>query len=583
MSKSKLCLGFALLLFIASLAGQQPSRDWLTWGGDPQRTNWAKAETTLSPANVSRLELKWRAQLDTVPNAINYLSTLTDPVVVEGVNTRQGVKTLVFTMGNANSVYAIDAASGQVVWQRAFPNTMKPLQPDSTSCPNGANATPVIDKQSGTIYALATDGKLRGLSVVDGEDKMTPTDFVTPYSRNWSLNLVDGVVYTTVARGCGNSIANFAAMDVTNPAHPQAHYFTSTGRPSGAWGRGGLVRGPRSFYAMTADGPFDPAAGRFGESFLALTPKDLRLIDSYTPANWQYLNQKDLDLGSGSPVVFPFGNRTLVAGAAKEGVLYLLDAGSLGGSDHHTPLFAERYANDAATMMFTGVWGALSTYEDAQGARWILAPMQGPPAQQAVPKFQYSYGPVENGSIMAFKVVQQDDKPAAVPVWMSRNLELPAQPAIANGVIFGLSTGDRGRAGASSKAARGPGGAHDPAPAAALRAPGGAPGAGAKAGPKAGPKAGKKGGGGQPPGMDTYGNWNASQRGPDGQHNNPDYMSRTDLTHGVLYAFDGATGKELYASGELLDSWTHYGGIAVVGGRLYISTWDARVYAFGLK
>jgi outer membrane protein assembly factor BamB len=560
MSKSKLCLAFALLLFIASLAGQQPSRDWLTWGGDPQRTNWAKAETTLSPANVSRLELKWKAQLDTVPSVLNYLSTLSDPVVVEGVNTRQGVKTLVFTMGSANTVYAIDAASGKVVWQRTIPNTMKPIQPDSTSCPNSANATPVIDKQNGTIYVLATDGKLRGLSVVDGEDKMPPTDFVTPYSRNWSLNLVDGVVYTTVARGCGNSIANFAAMDVTNPAHPQAHYYTSTGRPSGAWGRGGLVRGPRSFYAMTADGPFDPAAGRFGESFLALTPKDLRLIDSYTPANWQYLNQKDLDLGSGSPVVFPFGNRTLVAGAAKEGVLYLLDAGNLGGSDHHTPLFAERYANDAATMMFRGVWGALSTYEDAQGTRWILAPMQGEPAKDAAPKFQYSYGPVQQGSIMAFKIVHQfppalyGDKPVAVPVWMSRNLELPAQPTIANGVVFGLSTGDRGRAGAASKAALGPNA-----------------------------KAVKKGGGAQPPGMDTFGDWNATQRGPDGQQNVPDYLSREDLTHGILYAFDGATGKELYASGDLLDSWTHYGGIAIVGGRLYISTWDARVYAFGLK
>src|SRR3954468_15444841 len=30
-----------------------PTREWLTWQGDPERTGWAKAETTLSKANVS--------------------------------------------------------------------------------------------------------------------------------------------------------------------------------------------------------------------------------------------------------------------------------------------------------------------------------------------------------------------------------------------------------------------------------------------------------------------------------------------------------------------------------------------------
>jgi hypothetical protein len=51
----------------------------------------------------------------------------------------------------------------------------------------------------------------------------------------------------------------------------------------------------------------------------------------------------------------------------------------------------------------------------------------------------------------------------------------------------------------------------------------------------------------------------------------------------VLDALDPATGDELYASGDAMDSWNHYGGIALSGGNICVSTYDARVFAFGLK
>ena len=68
-----------------------------------------------------------------------------------------------------------------------------------------STATPVIDKAKSTIYMLAADGRLHGVDLASGEAKLLPPpEFVTPFSRNWSLNLVDGVLYTTVGRGCGN-------------------------------------------------------------------------------------------------------------------------------------------------------------------------------------------------------------------------------------------------------------------------------------------------------------------------------------------------------------------------------------------
>ena len=108
-----------------------------------------------------------------------------------------------------------------------------------------------------------------------------------------------------------------------------------------------MVRGPKGIYAQTADGVYDPAAGKFGNTVMALNPKTLQLLDSYTPSDWEYLNSKDLDLGAAGPVIFPFKQFTLVASAAKQSVLYLLDANNLGGADHHTPLYrSSPWGND---------------------------------------------------------------------------------------------------------------------------------------------------------------------------------------------------------------------------------------------
>ena len=49
------------------------------------------------------------------------LSTLTAPLVVEGVNTSHGRKNLVFLVGSDDTVYALDADSGKIFWQKRFP------------------------------------------------------------------------------------------------------------------------------------------------------------------------------------------------------------------------------------------------------------------------------------------------------------------------------------------------------------------------------------------------------------------------------------------------------------------------------
>jgi outer membrane protein assembly factor BamB len=483
--------------------------DWLTWGYDQERTGWNRSETVLTKDNVSQLKLKWKTLLSTAPRE-TVLSTLTAPLVAT-VNGPQGPVARVFTVGSDNTVYAVDPETGEISWQKRFPNTLTPPRAGDYRCPNTQNATPVIDREAGIIYVSTSDGKLRGLSLVNGEDRMPPTDFTNPFARNWSLNLIDGVIYSPTARGCADTPTHFTAMDLKDPARRRVEYFA--GGNQGAWGRGGLVRGPKGIYFQTADGPYDPAAGKFGETVMVLNFKDLRIVDSYTPANWKYLNDKDLDLGSANPVIFPFQKWTLLASVGKESVISLLDADNLGGADHHTPLYqSPRWGNDEALLHDRGVWGAMATWQDGEGRRWLFMDMLGPASKEA-PNFKYTYGSAEQGSIMAFEVRMDPDtsKPTLDPVWMSRDIHAPDVPVVANGVVYALQSGKN--ATESRTAARLPN------------------------------------------------------------------MPEPNL---ILYAFDAGTGRQLYSSDKLIDSFTHFTEPVVAGGNVYVCTWDGKLYTFGL-
>jgi outer membrane protein assembly factor BamB len=472
----------------------------------------------------------------------------------------------VYLVGSDDTVFAIDADTGKVVWQKTFRNTLRPPQIATWLCSNTQNATPVVDKQKGIIYLTTSDGKLRGLSLGTGDERITPADFVTPFARNWSLNLIDDVIYTPTARGCGSAIANVSAMDVSDPAHPRlSRLYTSGGRPAGAWGRGGVVRVPKGIIIQTADGLYDPAAGIFGETVMALAPKELRIVDSFTPSNWRYLNARDLDFGSAGPVVFSFQGRTLVATIAKEGVLYLLDANSLGGLDHSTPLYqSPRLGNDEEMLGGRGVWGSIATAADAQGRRVLYVPMWGPPSKSA-PSFPFSYGDAPRGSVMALQVVSEGDKFSLAPMWISRDMHVPDPPVVANGVVYAIQTGEN--------TVQNPGPQGDlrmdtsalSAPARGGGVPAGQPGA---AQPAAG--AGRGGRGTDPAAAIAAAEAAAKLRA-------------TPVSNVVLYAFDAQTGKQLYSSEKIIPSWVHYSEPVVAAGKVFVVTWDARVYAFGLS
>src|SRR5579883_2349350 len=92
----------------AAPAASPAPDDWTSWGYDQERTSWNRGETILSKKNVSHLKLKWTAQLSTAPTDA-VLSTLTAPVIAEGVNTAQGSKSIAVVLGADDTIFALDA------------------------------------------------------------------------------------------------------------------------------------------------------------------------------------------------------------------------------------------------------------------------------------------------------------------------------------------------------------------------------------------------------------------------------------------------------------------------------------------
>lgn len=493
---------------------------WLTFGGDAQRSGWAREETTITKENVKDLQLDWKLKLDNEPKELN---GLTAPVVINPVYTNHGSFEYVIVGGSSDNLYTIDADTGKLAWSKHFTNEA-PRPVSSTPegdyfCPDALNDTPVIGtgKPGPTAYVISIDGKLHALNVINGEDRFPPAQFVPAYSKNWSLNLAGDVVYTTISQNCHRLKNGVAAMDLKNP-DKTASFFQADSYGGGVWGRGGAAIGSTGVvYAETGDGPVDLDSGKYADTVVALSGKELKLLDYYLPENANYLTRKDLDMGNTTPIVFPYKGRELVVGSGKEGTLFLLDAKALGGETHRKPLFQARYLNEENDIAGRGVWGAFATWEDPKGTRWIYAPAWGPMHSKAQ-TFPITNGPTPNGSLMAFKVEDKDGQPVLTPAWVSRDMAVPEPPVVANGVVFAISSGEFTR-----------------------------------------------------------------QIKENGQQYTTKERIAASTGNATLYAFDAETGKELFSSGKIIPSITHFGGIAVNDGRVFLTTHDSTVYAFGLK
>jgi hypothetical protein len=377
-----------------------------------------------------------------------------------------------------------------------------------------------------TIYAVAWDGRVHQVNLSDGKEIAPPEKFMPPNGKPYALNLVNGVIYTASAQGCGGVPNGFYAFDLKTR---RSTTFTPAG--GGMWGRRGTSISPEGVaYLGTGDGLFNPTTKNLGNTIVGAKVDDngeLQLVDYFAPPNANFLWRRDLDMNV-TPVIFDEGGRHFLVSSSKECRLWLLDRDALGGDDHRTTVYTTPLlCNDPQAFDAHGVWGALATWKDAQGTRWIDVPFWGPVSTEF-------HAPIEHarptqGGVAAYKLEQQNGQWKLNPAWLSRNMNLAEEVLVANGVVYAYGGGED---------------ATQTVPDSAWNSQGG----------------GVYGGGL---------NSSSERRIPNSEH-------------ATVYALDALTGRELWSSGNQITSWNHFSGITVANGRVYLATFDGKLYCFGL-
>ena len=515
----------SVILLLAGVTGG--ASDFVTEGVDNARTGWVRDEKIFTKANVGTMKLLWKVNLESAPRAMHNLFA---PLVAERVTTAQGARELAVAAGVSDDLFGLDVATGRQIWHRRFDSTLaKPGGTNDTLCPGGQTAVPTMAQTSPgkyTVYAVSWDGRLRQINLADGQDIAPPEKFIPGGGKPYALNLHNGVIYTATAQGCGGLTNAFYSFDL---ATRRASAFIPAG--GGLWGRRGAAIDPEGrVFLGTGDAAFDPATRRLGNGIVGVkldAGKQLQLADYFGAPNANWLWRRDLDVNT-TPVVIDYRARKFLVGTSKECRLWLLDREGLGGEDHRTSLYTTPLiCNDAQAFDAKGIWGALSAWQDEQGAQWVLAPFWGPVSTTF--KAPIEHARPAGGGVAAFKLEQRAGKWQLTPAWLSRDMDLAEETVIANGVVFAYAAGED---------------ASQVMPDRAWNEPGGPVyGGGLSSGP--------------------------GRRVPNSRR-------------AALYALDGQTGKELWSSGNQIESWNHFSGLTVANGRAYVATFDGVLYCFGV-
>jgi hypothetical protein len=125
---------------------------------------WALDEHAFAPSNVSGMGPLME---DYFCPMNRFLSPgLTAPLVARGVFTSKGTRDLVIVAGSSDHVFALDAASGELILRfdsagvtdetLGYVVKLKRPGPSSWLCPYSLNATPVMDPAPRRVFAITT-------------------------------------------------------------------------------------------------------------------------------------------------------------------------------------------------------------------------------------------------------------------------------------------------------------------------------------------------------------------------------------------------------------------------------------------
>ncbi|HEV2363394.1 MAG TPA: hypothetical protein VGS12_04260 [Caulobacteraceae bacterium] len=377
--------------------------DVKTYHYDGGRTGWNARETDLTPATVASARF---GQIANIP--VSGL-VLAQPLLVSNFPMPDGkTHDVLIVATTSNWVYAFDAATYALLWQVSLGTPQSEKDVACNVLPDyGITSTPTIARPSSgaaTLYVVAATEpapfsfhhQLHALDLRTGADVAPPVEIApsaplagggrvsfdpqNEYNRT-ALAHRHGSIYVGLGAHCDHDAAGVSGwvvrydsqlrlVDAFNTVQSKAAYELSSVWMSGS---APAVDAQGNVYFVVGNGYFSqtPGALGFGESVVSLTP-DLKVRSTFTPADWTYLNGRDLDFGSGGIMLLPTvpGQTAppLAVTIGKRRKLFLLNQNRLGGLQ----------ANNAGALWHGalgagyGLWGAPAYYADAAGGLVFL-------------------------------------------------------------------------------------------------------------------------------------------------------------------------------------------------------------------
>ena len=235
-----------------------------------------------------------------------------------------------------NQVYGLNARTGHVRWRTGL-GTPQPQSglPCGNIDPLGVTGTPAYSARVDRVFVVAeTVGGAHTLWALDPATghKKWHRNLDTQADRNRKAEQQRGAtlvvhrrVITTfggLAGDCDDYVGYVTSVPVSGQGRTRS-YAVPTAREGGIWSTPGAVATPGGS-VLVASGNGAELGGRWdgSDSVIQLDPRTMQRLSVFAPSTWAEDNQRDLDLGTSSPVVVPAKHRVVITG--KRGVTYLL-------------------------------------------------------------------------------------------------------------------------------------------------------------------------------------------------------------------------------------------------------------------
>jgi len=325
---------------------------------DNARTGWNPYEVVLNTDNVNpeTFGKKWSALLDG--------QLFGAPLYVGGVVIDGEPYNVVYVATENNLIYALNAEDGQPLWSLPYflgtPAPSAMLDFALITPVVGITGTPVIDLETGTLYAVGLTyengllvHKMAAVDIATGQPRpgwpimvtLPATEPLNPVTtvNHGALLLANGWVYVPFGSHGDRGVYHgwVVAVNPADPTAPLLYYRTpgtDTHRGGGIWAYGGIAADEYGYVYPATGNSFNAPGLDYSNAVLRLDPFlgfSESPADFFVPSNWVALNARDLDLGTSTPLLLPPQKGSLTPNmifiTGKQGAGHLLNRDNLGG------------------------------------------------------------------------------------------------------------------------------------------------------------------------------------------------------------------------------------------------------------